>query len=348
MRIGFYNPYFDAFGGGERYCLSLASHWAKLHAVDIFWDNTEMLSEAEKRFHIDLSKVQTVPNIFRYPIIRKLFASYAYDVIFFLSDGSIPISFAGRNILHFQQPFAHVPINTLRLRRYQAIVCNSLFTRSHIDSRIQKFCDVIYPPVAVSRYCAREKEKTILSVGRFSGYHQVKKQHVLIEVWKKMYQKKEWKGWKLLLAGGLLPSDRAYFQSLVGQGQGISVSFQPNISFEDLKILYGNATFYWHAAGFHENDPVYMEHFGISTVEAMASGCIPIVYQGGGQPEIVREGVDGFLWKDTEELIEKTERVKKNAVQLTKLQKAVVQRAAVFSEQSFFDAFDNLLKRIIT
>ncbi len=49
-----------------------------------------------------------------------------------------------------------------------------------------------------------------------------------------------------------------------------------------------------------------MEHFGITTGEAMSAGCVPVVINKGGQPEIVRDGVDGFVWNDSRELKEIT------------------------------------------
>jgi len=45
-----------------------------------------------------------------------------------------------------------------------------------------------------------------------------------------------------------------------------------------------------------------MEHFGITPVEAMAAGCVPIVYRGGGLTETVTKD-SGFTWKTIDELI---------------------------------------------
>ena len=41
------------------------------------------------------------------------------------------------------------------------------------------------------------------------------------------------------------------------------------------------------------------EHLGLTTIEAMASGAVPIVYGSGGQPEIITSGLDGILCQDT-------------------------------------------------
>lgn len=38
----------------------------------------------------------------------------------------------------------------------------------------------------------------------------------------------------------------------------------------------------------------------------MAHGLVPLLYNGGGQREIVSDGVDGYLWRTFDELIAKT------------------------------------------
>ncbi|HEX9239627.1 MAG TPA: glycosyltransferase, partial [Candidatus Bathyarchaeia archaeon] len=56
-----------------------------------------------------------------------------------------------------------------------------------------------------------------------------------------------------------------------------------------VKDVLGRAMAYVHCA---EN-----EHFGITIVEAMAAGCVPIVHDSGGPREIVTIDV-GFRWSD--------------------------------------------------
>ncbi len=48
----------------------------------------------------------------------------------------------------------------------------------------------------------------------------------------------------------------------------------------ELADLYARASIFWHAAGLGEDaedDPNRMEHFGISIVEAMSAGAVPVV-----------------------------------------------------------------------
>jgi len=188
-----------------------------------------------------------------------------------------------------------------------------------------------------------KKLNTILSVGRFNGHNDVKKFKVLIRTFKEGIKRNVLPDWNLILAGSMLPTDASYLTSLKREAKGIPISFYPNCSFSTLVELYAKSKIYWHAAGFEETKPEYMEHFGISTVEAMASGCIPVVFADGGQPEIVSERKNGFLFRTTEELLTKTVEASKRS---PKFVRSVLERSKDFSEKRFTDAFDTLLSSL--
>ncbi len=347
MKIGFYSPYLDTLGGGERYVLTLASHWSAHHNVELFWNDSSIINSAQKQFNIDLSRAKVTRNIFRdTSVFKKLFITRQYDLIFFLSDGSIPSTLARYNILHFQMPFGKISYSGVKLSRYQAIVCNSQFTKDALDVRIGSRAVVIYPPVASIDGSRTKKEKIILSVGRFSGFHTAKKQHILLEAFAKALESKRFAGWKLIFAGGLLPSDEEYFANLKRLARGLPVDLLPNVAHDALTDYYKRASLYWHAAGYGETDARWMEHFGISTVEAMSGGCIPVVFAGGGQQEIVDEGENGFLWRTMGELLEKTNNVIINKNIAATLQKNAIEKSKQFSVSRFCDAYDGLIEGV--
>lgn len=347
MKIGFYSPYLDSFGGGERYTLILASHWSERHDVSVFWDYDTILSEAQRRLDIDLSRVKVTQNIFRgINIFKKLLLTRQYDLIFVLSDGSIPSTLATYNILHYQVPFPAVGYSAIKLSRYQAVVCNSEFTKRSLDARVNKRAMVIYPPVRSIEEGGSKKEKLILSVGRFTGFHTAKKQHVLIDAFAKGFKDNKWSGWKLLLAGGLLSSDQGYFDTLKEMAKGLPITIESNISHDQLVYYYRRASIYWHAAGYGETDPRWMEHFGITTVEAMSAGAAPVVFAGGGQTEIVEDGKNGFLWDNPKELVKKTGALIDDMKRREEFQKAAIKRAQDFCEDKFCTAFNRLLEHI--
>ncbi|HCM82217.1 MAG: Glycosyl transferase family 2 [Microgenomates group bacterium GW2011_GWC1_43_11] len=345
MKIGFYSPYFDSLSGGERYVLTLAGHWSKAHTISIFWNDPAIIDKAQERFHIDLTHVQTVPNIFQNePFLSKIFSSSQYDLIFFLSDGSIPSSLATYTILHFQVPFQTVSFPFWKRYKIHKIVCNSKFTKNAIDPSVGKNAEVIYPPVDIEKLHIGKKEKSILSVGRFSSFFQTKKQEILIDVFSEGMQKGVLKGWKLKCIGGLLPSDQKYFEMLKAKTRNLPIELLANASFDTLRDDYAKATLYWHSAGFGETNPQLMEHFGITTVEAMAAGCIPLVYNAGGQPEIIDQGKNGYLWNTKEECLEYTEKIIHSAKLQKTLQREAIVRSEAFSSSIFCQKFDRLLQ----
>ncbi|MCL4200461.1 glycosyltransferase family 4 protein [Patescibacteria group bacterium] len=346
MKIGFYNPYYDGLGGGERYTLTLASHWSKHHDVALFWDDPNIIGLSEKRFGIDLTLVRVTPNIFKNAnIFAKLWESRKYDLIFFLSDGSIPATLAKHNILHFQVPFSSLLVDPWKRNRFDVVVCNSQFTKNELDPQLGDQAVVIYPPVQrVGKPTTRRpKKKQILSVGRFTGYFQAKKQEVLIDAFIQGHTQGVFTGWELVLAGGLIPSDQAYFDKLTKMVAGTSVRLMPNITNDELVRLYQSSALYWHAAGFGTDNPTQMEHFGITTAEAMSAGLVPVVYAAGGQLEIVTDNVNGMLWRTQDELIAKTAALIRDSKMYDSLSKEAVVRSQDFDEVQFTRGFDALI-----
>lgn len=345
MKIGFFNPYLNSLGGGERYVCTLADHWSTMHDVCIFWHDREIIPLAEKRFHVQLHNVTVVsdykPNM---PFLKRQALLSGYDLVFIVSDGSIPFPFAPRNILLFQAPFARISYPWWKRVRHTQTVVYSAFVKEHIDSVIGKYAKVIAPPVDTQAMVPKTKTHTILSVGRFSASYEAKKHDVLIQAFQRGYKEGLFSSWQLIIAGGLLDEDIGYFQILKKLTKGFPITLIPNCSFDMLQKLYGEAACYWHAAGYGETDPTKMEHFGITTVEAMAAGCIPVVYAAGGQPEIVSDGKSGFLWHTPDQLLEKTKAVIGNTQYIRSMKQCVREKALEFDKKVFYTQFDALLK----
>lgn len=347
MKIGIYNPYFDSLGGGEFYCLMLAEHWSRQHEVCLFWDDIRLRDRAMSRFKLDFTNIKFTRNIFKEKnLLKKLILTKQYDLIFFLSDGSLPTSFAKYNILHFQVPFKQVPFSSLKFSRFQSIVCNSNFTLENLDNRLKSKASVIYPPVRKISLGKTKKSQLIFSVGRFTSHFSVKKQEILIEAFSTARKSGKLKNSRLILAGGLMESDKEYFEKLKAKIDKLPIELLPNISYQQLAELYSEAKIYWHAAGFGETNPELMEHFGISTVEAMSAGCVPVVYAAGGQLEIVSNNINGYLWKTIDELIERSDNLLQNEKLIQTLSEAARKKALDYDEARFFYSFDELLGRI--
>ncbi|MEM4234867.1 MAG: glycosyltransferase [Candidatus Methanomethylicaceae archaeon] len=198
------------------------------------------------------------------------------------------------------------------LKSYHLFLAISNYTQRWIDQYWGVNSFVLYPPVRKME-CGQgfEKENLIVNIGRFFSGNHNKKQDILVKAFIEMYEKGWGKGWELVLIGRK-HADResqSFVQSLYSLSQGYPVRFLHDLPKEELVAYLSKAKIYWHATGYGENwelNPEKFEHFGLSTIESMQYGAVPLVYNTGGQPEIVKHGVNGFVWNTLEELIHLT------------------------------------------
>lgn len=354
MRVGIYDPYLDDVGGGEKYMLTIAEYLSKSHYVSVFWNNLEDLKTAQKRFSLDLGRVELTRNIFdaKTSLINRYKRSKKYDVIIFLSDGSIPVV-SSKLYIHFQRPMEHVKTSILtryKIKRVKKFFCNSFFTKKFIDEIYKINSRVIYPPVALHPQ-GLKKQNIILHVGRFrpfdktNGSEDFKKQQVMIDSFRELIDS-GLKGWKFILAVSVKVEDKEVFSKLRERIKDYPIEFEVNRKNDDLWEYYSKAKIYWHASGYGEDlskNPEYAEHFGISTVEAMGAGAVPVVFNAGGQKEIVENGVNGFTWERIEEFKKKTIELVNSEGLLLKLSEQARKRAEDFSEGTFCAKIDQMI-----
>ena len=362
MRIGIFDPYLDDLGGGEKYMMTIAECLSKKHEVSVFWDNKKDIDGLLQRFSLNLSKVSIVKNIFSndFSFLRKISESRKYDAIIVLSDGSIPFLLSKKIFIHFQQPFPNIKISSkanIKKTRVNSFFCNSYFTKSFVDKEFKINSKVVYPPVG-AKAKTTEKENIILHVGRFrvkdvttrikgkeTAIGDYKKQSVMLKTFIDMVDK-GLKGWKLVFAVSVNDQDSKIFEEFKKNAQGFPVEFLINKPNDKLWEVYSKAKIYWHASGFGEDlerNPEFAEHFGISTVEAMSAGCVPVVINAGGQKEIVIENKNGFLWDSLGELQTKTLELINNGDLLSKLSKQAKEDAKKFNEEKFCEEINKLV-----
>lgn len=226
------------------------------------------------------------------------------------------------------------------LKTYDGIVVNSRFTKKWAEKYYCREATVLYPPIDTERFVPSVKEGIVLSVGRFSTFVHCKKQFEMVQAFKKLCVEHNLRGWTYHLVGGLGsdPDDKRYLEWCLAEGKGYPIHFHVNAPFETLKELYGKARIFWHATGLGEDEnqhPERMEHFGMTTVEAMSAGCVPIVLSGGGQPEIVEDGISGFLFKTLNELNQHTIKLMNDDALWEQMRSACMSRSHEFSVGKF-------------
>lgn len=344
MKAAIFNPYLDTLGGGERYTLSFAKVLSEElgYDVDIEWKDKTIKDRLMLRFGLK------IPGNIKF--VNDIKRGEGYDLVFWVSDGSIPTLRARKNYLHFQVPFNNINgkslLNKMKFFRINKIICNSNFTKKIIDNEYGVDSVVVYPPVDIKNLKPKRKENLILYVGRFSSLKQNKGHEFLINSFKTLIEDEEFKDWRLVLAGGVEVGATNYLKELKKISLGKKIDFFESPDFNTIRDLYGKAKIFWSASGIgidEKSHPELMEHFGITVVESMASGCVPIVFDGGGHREIIDSGKSGFLWHNREELLDQTRIVLASGTIKNITNNAKI-KALKFGFDSFKESVINLLK----
>jgi glycosyltransferase involved in cell wall biosynthesis len=224
------------------------------------------------------------------------------------------------------------------LDTYDRILANSQYTQRWIERLWHRPSGLLHPPVGMA--ARGEKAPVILSVGRFflPGTGHNKKQLEMVTAFRDLVQGGGADGWEYHLVGGCAEEHRPYLDQIRAAASGLPVVLHPDASGAELAALYGRASIFWHAAGLGEDPERYpdrYEHFGITTVEAMSAGAVPVVIDAAGQVEIVEHGANGYRFADLEGLVDHTRRLIADPAWRDVLSVAAERRAHDFSWESF-------------
>ena len=231
---------------------------------------------------------------------------------------------------------------------YDSIVSNSKYTNHWLAEywKPHKKETVIYPPVfheadIAGRYDENKKKNIIISVGRFFVAAHSKKQLEMVEFF--VNNQEVFKTYEYHLVGAVsnLPADLEYLDKIKKLAATVNnVFIHENCKYADLMELYGKAKIFWHGTGYgvDENlEPEKMEHFGITTVEAMSFGAVPVVINKGGQKETVEDGVNGFRWDNEKECVENSKKLIDDDELRKKMAVISAERSKDYSIEEFYN-----------
>ena len=228
------------------------------------------------------------------------------------------------------------------LSAYDVVMANSEYTRGWVRSLWDTEAEVLFPPISTrSLHPAPVREPVVLSVGRFfsPGLGHAKRQLEMVEWFGRALRSGALPdGWRMHVVGGCEESQRPYLAQVEAAAAGLPVTVVPNAPRAVVDDLLSTASVFWSATGYGEDEqknPWASEHFGMTTVEAMAGGCVPVVIDRAGQKEIVREGLDGYRWSTADELVAHTGRLARDEDLRARLAATARQRAEAFDEDAF-------------
>jgi glycosyltransferase involved in cell wall biosynthesis len=363
-RVGIYDHAFHYIGGAQKYGSTIAQTLQEDFEVTLLANKPVAVADLQAWYGLDLSRcrLKIVPLPFfeekgRHPQLidagqvdtsgKNPFhdvgrESGNHDI--FVNNGMLemvyPLANTSLFICHFPE---REKSRFFYVGRYTEIVHNSLYTACWIEKRWGlRPHKHIYPPVDMEPAAfPLEKENIILSVSRFDVGGN-KQQLEMIKVFQEMVKSEPRKlaGWKLVLVGGS-PGNNPYLERIqdhLRQSPAAEVELKVNISASELRAVYERAKLFWHFCGLGQSDPAKVEHFGMTVAEAMQNGCVPVVFRGGGQTEIVEDGFSGLLFSSEKELIDKTLGLLENPARLEEMSGRAHQRGRAFRRDVFADA----------
>lgn len=357
--MAIYDHTFHIIGGGEKYGFTVAYALQDMFAITILTNKEVTHENILDWYHLDLSKckIKVIPIPFfdefdpvhidparvskrvenPFHIIAKESGNYDFFINNGMNEMVYPLSNVSFIICHFpeRRPFGYFYAD-----RYTSIIYNSKYTAGWIENK-WKFSPHkhIYPPVDMEPAGKDlKKENIIISVARFE-IGGSKKQAEMVRTFRKLCKQvpDKLKGWKLLLLGGSHEGNPYLekIRDLLKAPGTENIELKVNIPGDELKELYKKAKIFWHLCGLDQSDPALVEHFGMTIVEAMQNKAAPIVFDGGGQREIVEQGVSGFRVTTTAELIKYTLQLIENPKLCTEMGERAFERSKRFNRERF-------------
>ena len=179
-----------------------------------------------------------------------------------------------------------------KIREEKLVLVNSSWTKAEAKNFWNIDAEILYPPVHLEKL--REinninRDNSVITISRFSRDRELDN---IIKVAKEI-------DYNFIIAGYL--QDPNYFKEILHK-KTKNIQLYPNIT-EEIKIkLLSSSKVYF-------NPTPYIEGFGISIVEGMGSGLIPITRNKGGVIDFVPEK---YMFKDYDDAIKKIEQAMKN------------------------------------
>jgi len=312
MRVALVHDYLNQYGGAERVLEAFCEIWPEAPIFTLIYDR-QRTGQAFDGRRIKTSFLQKIPfvrshhrpflmlmplaiesfDFSKYDLVISDSASFAKGIITRSSTLHIcychtPTRYAWDDSHKYIREFGYpsfvraaIPffMNYLRVwdqaaaERPDKFIANSQFVASRIQKYYQKKAAVIHPPVnAKLFYVSQEADEFFLIVARFLSY---KRLDIAIKAFNLL-------GLPLKIVGD--GPDSAKLRRMAGR----NIEFLGLVSDARLRELYARCQ----AFIFPQE-----EDFGITAVEAMASGRPVIAYQAGGALETIKQGVSGLFFK---------------------------------------------------
>ncbi len=361
MKIAIFHDYIGAIGGGEKLVLTLARGLgADVITSDVDKDSVEKMGFEDV-------KIISLGETIKLPPLKQIHASLKFGMCNFSDDYDFFI-FSG-NWAHYaarkHKPnlyYCHTPVRAFydlknqviksqeklwqriiakswiemhswfdrrSIKNANAIVTNSQNTRNRIKKYYKKDAVVIYPPVQIKNYYFEKKNNYWLSVNRL---YPEKRIWLQLEAFRNLADE------KLIIVGGYSKGDHAEKNIKFLSDIPSNVELIGKVSEDELCKLYAQCKGFITTA--------QDEDFGLTPVEAMASGKPVVAVMEGGYLETVIHGETGMLVKP--EILEIIDAIKKISEDLEQYRPYCEARAKRFDSSIFLDKIRSEISNVIS
>ena len=344
MKIAIFHDYFGAIGGGEKVVIEIA----KILNADIITTDTDALKKIESH-----ARIISIGRTIKFPPLKQISASLRfffcdfsnkYDLFIFTGNWSHMASHRHYpNIWYCYTPVrAFYDLYSVFLSRQSFLtrlifrfwvyfhrfvdqrsllyIDNIIAISKNVQNRILKYynvhADVIYPPVDTTLYKCIEYGNFWLSVNRLYPEKRIELQ---IEAFRHVPEE------LLLIVGGYSKGDHsATYVEKIRKDLPSNVTFYGEVDGDEILDLYARCKAHICTA--------INEDYGLTPIEAMASGKAVVAVDEGGYRETVTDETGMLVTASVDSLVRAIKQVSKNPEQY---RDACLERAMDFDLKKF-------------
>ena len=358
MKIAIFHDYIGAIGGGEKLILTLA----RALKADVI--TTDIDKDSVRKMEFEDVNIITLGETAKLPPLKQISASYKFAMCdfskrydFFIFSGNwapfaakihkpnlyychTPVrafydlydSFLQRQPLFMKPLFVlwvtiHRSMSEYYMKSTEKIVVNSKNTKSRVSRYLHRDAEIIYPPVDTSKYKFEICGDFWLSVNRLYPEKRIELQ---IDAFRLMPDE------RLIIVGGYAEGDHAakYVEKIKNNLPG-NVELRRSVTDKELAHLYANCKGLITTA--------IDEDFGMTPVEAMASGKPVIAINEGGYLESIIDKKTGVLIDpNVSSIIDATRIISTNP---EKYRRDCEEQAKTFDKSIFIKNIRNIIER---
>ena len=324
------------YGGTERVVSALTEELvARGHEVTLFASGDSITSAKLHSAHPRALREAHLPDLYGLNPWTLLNMGLAYnleDEFDIIHDHLVPISLPIANMATTPViATMHGAFDPETRRLFQSLQTPHIVTISQSQGRhegnVINHAGVVYNGLPMESYPFGESAGDyLLYVGRISMQKGV---HIAIAVAQELDM-------PLIIAAKLDAQDEQYFNFYIKPRLGGRIQWIGEVDEAKRNELMSRAKCFLHPA-------TWREPFGLTLIEAAACGCPVVAFNRGSIPEIIRDGITGFVVDDIEEMtdaVEKIETIDRAACRAHALSR--------FSAKRMTDDYEELYRKFLT